>query len=362
MILTNVIRMEQRGIKLFIFPLSGNRLLEISKVEHFGVDEKGVNRKFDYRHSKKLFDYMTQPGAHLFEPFLGDIGREWQWSEKEHTLTSQSEAHLSIDDAQHRLAALSLLLPEDIATWNFLVLATKGLAYKERLKIFNQQRLRKKIDPRLALQIMDKTNTFPDEKDKRAYELLKKLHYLTHSPLYQNLLMEELQPKKKIPTDEVLKLKGIISNIQQANSPAARLRSPQAYKLNIVSLMGYCKRLMFSPHSPLYGMSLEMQYRVVRDYLNAAQEVWTSAWNNPRACFLRRYHGIAALLDFLTFGIFKEEVEKWNKSTYKKLLQHGAKFDWSYTQFKGVGMPDPRQIQVSLNKLINDKILAKRKG
>lgn len=362
----NVVEMEQRGYKLFVFTLSGDKLLEIARIEQFGIDKEGVNRKFDYLHSKGLTEYMTQTGAHLFEPFLGDLTQDWQWTKGKGILFSKNGSYLSIDDGQHRVAALKLLSADEIVKWNFLVVATKDLPYKERLKIFNQQRLRKKIDPRLSLQIQDITDTFPDQVTKDAYKLIKRLNQDKESPLYQRFFIQERDPRGKIPVRAMIKVKEIIPGLQKFQSgktAAERLRQPKAYLVNVVGLMNFVKVAISSRYSPVQSINSEMQYRVIKDYLQAAKEAWPKAWDNPRECLLCRYHGLAALLNFLTYGIFKEEIKSWQKDSYKKLLAYAIDFDWSYSQFKDQRMPSPKEIQDNLNIQIARALQEKkRKG
>lgn len=346
----NVTQMEQHGHLLYLFSLNGEELVQVARIDHFGIHPEGVNRKFDYQHSLELKGYMQTSGSRLFDPILGDLGGGWQYQPEEHVLVAREQTDLVIDDGQHRIAACQLLGPEERQSWMFIVTATMGLPYEERLKVFGQQGLRKKLDPRLTLQIADRTDTFRDEKTRETYRMLKRMNEDENSLLYDSLFLEERTPRApKIESQDALAL-GQVEGL----SPALFLRKSMSQKVNVMGLMGHLKRVLFSPYSPLREMGREAQYEAVCAVLEAAHQVWPKAWDDRGNNFLRRTHGLGALLEMVIIGTsFHVAVkEDWSMKNLKKVFSSIHSFNWSIRQFEKGKFPTILEIAETLNRAI----------
>jgi DGQHR domain-containing protein len=334
MIIKNVLEMDQCGQKLYYFQLGAEDLLQVTKILHFGQHPEGVNRMFDYHHAQGLARFMSQHNSRLFDPILGDINEGWEYDPEKGTLTASDEARIIIDDGQHRIAALQMLGPGQRERWKFMVFVTMGLPYKERLKIFAQQGLRKKLDPRLTLQIADATDTFRDIYTKNAYHIIKRLNEEKGSPLYTMIWLEEKVPGGP-PADSTDI--GLLKDIQGLSIPAFRLRQPRSFRINVMAIIGPLKQLLSSLNSPLRGYDTEGCYESVKIVLQAAKETWKDPWEWPNKHFLCRSTGIGALIKLMLIGSgFRDKVGAigWKSEEKMKEIFKKISFDWSFEQFR----------------------------
>src|SRR5262249_50020433 len=139
--ITGVTRLTQKGHSIFNFSLDGEELLRFCKVERFGEHSEGVNRQYDERHALRIAEAMLDPNVLFLEAVMGDLHGPWEYRDR--NLVYQEGAYISVDDGQHRLGALEALNVEEQRSRTFTVLATQGLSYELRLKLFMQQQKRK---------------------------------------------------------------------------------------------------------------------------------------------------------------------------------------------------------------------------
>src|SRR5438477_5795768 len=106
------IREGQAGNELFTFVVPARELIHFSRIERFNETKGGVERKLNYAHLLKLKRFMLQPHATIAEPILGNLEGDWNIDRHAGIITREENGFLSVDEGQHRIAAL-LLLPEN---------------------------------------------------------------------------------------------------------------------------------------------------------------------------------------------------------------------------------------------------------
>lgn len=292
----------QRDVEIYTFTVSADDLLAISKVERFGDSSDGVNRKYTEAHALEIAEAMLQPDTLMLDSICGDLKGNWTF---EHgRLVAGEGAYLSIDDGQHRRGACEVLNPEERARWSFPVVATKGLDYETRLKIFRQQKMRKTIDSRLDLAMRHKLDDWKTDAERQAYELVLKLHSDPASPLKGMIVLEE--PEKR-PYEHKHRETGI----------------------NAAGLWASLKSVM-SKGSPLYALSLEKRAEVALNMVFLASEVWEKAWKSDQHV-LTTARGINSVLKLIVSGPnFRVKIgDDFRLESLRAALELAGRYNWT---------------------------------
>jgi len=304
---------HQRDVAVYMFMVSADELVSVSKVERFGDSSDGVNRKYDEGHALKIAEAMLEPDTVMLDSICGDLKGDWTFERGR--LIAGEGAYLSLDDGQHRRGACEVLNPEERARWSFPVVATKGLDYETRLKIFRQQKKRKSIDSRLDLAQRYKLNDWRTDAERQAYELVLKLNSDSASPLKGMILVDETV---KRPYEDRHKTVGI-----NANGLWSSLKS------------------VMSKGSPLYAVSLEKRAEVALNMIFLASEVWRKAWQSDQH-MLTTARGINAVIMLLVSGSnFRIKIgDNFRVESLRAALELGSKFNWTVRVNKNRGLKE----------------------
>lgn len=354
------IREGQPGSELLTFVVPANDLMELSRIERFNEGDAGVERKLNYSHVLKLAEFMRGKHASLAEPILGDLQGKWQLKQEEQLLSGENGAALSVDDGQHRIAALRLLTPEERSRWDFKVTATVNTPFAERCRRFIQQLKRLKLDTHLVWQVQDRADLFPDAQSKHAYALAKLLATDPGSPLCGLIRMEERLPKRQPTGVDAEALRSLIGDVP----PAIALREATLGVMNVGGIMRDLRQVVSSPHSFIRSYAPQQQFQILSRLIGAAKEVWPTEWNDSKQYFLRRQDGIAALLQIFVVGTaFRSALTVKKKTSNKRItmelrtfdnqaafadtLGYAAKYNWSLEQFRPAGVKFPRPVEIA---------------
>ncbi len=293
---------EQPGITLYTFTLSAEQMMELCRVERFGEQRFGVNRRFSEAKAIEIAEAMLQPDTIFAENPLGSL--EGAWELKDGYWHFAEGAYISLDDGQHRRAALELLNPEESKRWTFTITVTRGAPYQVRLRAFMQQTKRRNLDARLMLQMKAETGDWRSEAESRAYSLCVDLNRDVRSPLKDMIILSE---QDKRPYEGKHRPAGI---------------NVKGLHLTFTSLM--------SKNSPLVQLSPERQLEVCKNIIMAASAVWANAWKSKKH-ILTSARGINAVLKLMVSGrAFRLAVG--NDFTYENLVKvfgYAEKFDWT---------------------------------
>lgn len=292
----------QRDIEVYTFMVSADELLNISRVERFGDSSDGVNRKYSDAHALEIAEAMLQPHTVMLDSICGDLKGDWTFERGR--LVAGEGAYISIDDGQHRRGACEVLNPEERARWSFPVVATKGLDYETRLKIFRQQKMRKHIDSRLDLAMRHRLDDWNTDAERQAYELVLKLNSDPASPLKGMIVLDE--PVKR-PYENKHREAGI----------------------NAAGLWGSLKSVM-SKGSPLFALSLEKRAEVALNMVFLASEVWEKAWMSDQHV-LTTARGINSVLKLIVSGPnFRVKIgDDFRLESLRAALQLASRYNWT---------------------------------
>src|SRR3989344_6055389 len=108
-----VMRLSQRDDTIYMFSLAAEHIKVLCRVERFGQDVEGVNRMFDPDHALRISQAMIDQRILWLEPICGDLRGDWRF--KDGKLFYGPNAYISVDDGQHRIAALEALNAEEKA-------------------------------------------------------------------------------------------------------------------------------------------------------------------------------------------------------------------------------------------------------
>lgn len=303
----------QRDVEVFTFTVSADDLPVISKVERFGDSSDGVNRKYYEDHALEIAEAMLQPDTVMLDSICGDLKGDWTFERGR--LIAGEGAYLSIDDGQHRRGACEVLNPEERARWSFPVVATKGLDYETRLKIFRQQKKRKTIDSRLDLAMRHRLGDWSTDAERQAYELVLQLNSDPASPLKGMIMLNEAD---KRPYEH----------------------KPRESGINAAGLWGSLKSVM-SKGSPLYALSLEKRAEVALNMIFLASEVWEKAWNSDQHV-LTTARGINAVLKLIVSGSnFRIKIgDDFRIESLRSALELASRFNWTSKANKNRGQKE----------------------
>jgi hypothetical protein len=332
--INNVNTLTQRDDTIYNFTLSAESLMEICRVERFGVDPNGVNRRYDENHAMDIATAMLNPTIVWMESILGDLtGGSWIYDPENRVLRGSEKGYISIDDGQHRFMALSVLNATERTKLEFTVQVTLGLSYERRLKIFRMQKERKVIDPRLDLAQRHRLGEWKTEGDREAYELLLKLNADTTSPLRGVIILEE---QDKRPYEGRHRPIGI-----NGKGLHSTLRSVMGGK------------------SPLAALSSAERARVILDTIRLSAQIWLKEWKSD-SFIITTARGMNALLNlYVSSPNFRGALgDDFSHESIERALRLAETFKWSASGFKNVGV---REIVSRLDQSIgkNQRAAAK---
>jgi hypothetical protein len=298
---------RQREVQVFTFSVAGKDLPPLSRVERFTEVSDGVNRKYDERHALEIAEAMLRPGTVMLDAICGDLRGDWKYVDGR--LVGSDNAYLSIDDGQHRRGACEVLNEAELARWSFVVHATIGMDYEDRLRIFRQQRLRRPIDKRLDLAQRQRLDEWNSDTERQAYNLVLQLNSDPGSPLRDLIILDETL---KRPYEDRYRTVGI-----NAAGLWSTLRSVMGRK------------------SPLAAVSLEKRCEVARNLIFAASEVWPKAWGN-KDHVLTTARGVNAVLLLIVSGTnFRVKVgSDFRLESLRAALELGSKFNWTHKRHR----------------------------
>lgn len=308
----NVIVRSHGSDNIYTFTLTAEELLGIARVDRFEESKReGVNRALDQNHAMEIAEAMLDPELPWLEPILGDLrGQSWTHDEGKRRLEFGDGAYISIDDGQHRLAALALLEPKEVEKLTFTVTVTHGLPLKRRLRIFRMQAKRKKLDPRLDLAQRHRLGDWRSPLDGEAYRLVLALNTEDGSPL-----------KGMIQVTEVAKEGG-------------------GETINAKTLHTALRRAIGS-QSPLNELEPAEREDAVRNLVTAASEVWTKAWGSPEHV-ITASRGMSALFSLVVNGPnFRGAMgDDFSLKKLRDALGRAKSFDWSVEKLRGEKTPE----------------------
>lgn len=307
--------LQQRDDSIYSFNLPADRLIELCRVERFGVDPNGVNRKFDENHALTIAEAMIDTSLLWPEAILGDLtGGRWVFDPEAATLTNaDGNGYVSIDDGQHRYKALELLNPVERAKLAFSVQVTIGLSFERRLKIFRSQSLRKAIDARLDLAQRHRLGDWKKPVHREAYELVLKLNSDTTSPLRGLVLLEELEKRVYEGRHRPVGING------------------KGLHGTLCSVMGGA--------SPLAALTPEERARVILDMIRLTATIWPKEWKSD-SHILTTARGINAVLSLLVSSPnFRGALgDDFSQESLARALKYAETFKWKASDFRNVSV------------------------
>ncbi|HVV39203.1 MAG TPA: hypothetical protein VHD31_02655 [Candidatus Paceibacterota bacterium] len=315
LVISNVNVLEQHGDRVFMFSIAAEQLVTVGKVERFGTDPNGVNRKLDEDHATNIAQAMIDHSMIWLEAIQGDLGGGWLYDEAARTLTGPSDAYLSIDNGQHRRRALELLNPLEREHLAFTIVATMNMPFERRLKIFRMQRHQKRLDSRLDLAQRNVLGEWENPLDKEAYDLVLLLNSDTTSPLKGTILLEE---QEKRPYEGRHRPVGI---------------NGKGLHVTIRSVIG--------PSSPLNALSMEQRKRTIVDLIQLAATIWPREWKSDKHV-LTTARGINAVLGLVVSSPnFRGAIgDDFTRESLKKGLTLAQSFGWSATDLRNASVRD----------------------
>jgi hypothetical protein len=300
----NVNRFLQKEDHLYSFVLSAAQVVKLGRVLRFGEDAEGVNRKLDQDHAAKIAEAMVNPALLWLDPILGDLQGTWAYDEETSSLTFEDDSFLSIDDGQHRWHSLSLLNEVELDRLSFPIVATIGLPYERRLRLFRQQMERKAIDARLDLAQRHKLNEWQSPLDREAYEIVLKLNSDVTSPLRAKILLEE-----------------------QLRRPYEGRHRPQGINGKGLAVT---MRSIIGTKSPLHPLSPEKRCEIIMTMLSLVSRTWGAAWKSDKH-ILTTARGINAVLQMMVSSPnFRGTIgDNFSHESLRAGLELASTFDWS---------------------------------
>ncbi|NQV90631.1 DGQHR domain-containing protein [Candidatus Uhrbacteria bacterium] len=334
--------MRQGKQEFLVFVLHARTLVKISTVLRFSDHPMGVNRDLTFNRVLSFAtDIKRRDIKHLRFPIIGSFygseGVDWVFDRASGTLIGQVESNkddildgcfLAVDDGQHRLGALELLQGDDFPDWQFMVQATIGMSREDRIKLFVQDTLGKKVPPRLVLMMRDVTNSFEDKLTETAYRAARLLNEDPASPF-----------RAKIYFDQ-------------------NARVPQGM-VSVTSLMRTL-RYVLGPKSRLSPLTSEEQKRAILNMFIAASEQWSNHWGKPDK-MLGRNIGYLTLLTLLakSGNLHSLLSERYDVKAFREAFEMGSGFGWEKHALRvGRGEFNHNSLSAQLDQHIGQKIAA----
>ena len=316
--------LQQKEEKIFSFVLSADDMARHGQVERFGDSSNGVNRMLNEKHAMDIAIAMIESDSLMLDAICGDL--QGNWAVRHGKLVALDEtAVLSIDDGQHRRYAVTELLNEqERARWSFSIVATMGLDYETRLRIFRQQSKRRRIDAKLDLAQRHALGEWKTDAEREAYNLLLQLNADPNSPLKGMIILDETTKR----------------SYEHQHRPEG---------INASGLWRSLKSAM-SKGSPLFSLSVEKRVEVVRNMIRLASETWPTAWESP-SHILTTARGInAVLMMMVSSPEFRGVIgNDFTVESLRKGFEHAKRFRWNKEQHKHSG---DKEITAGLNRVI----------
>lgn len=311
-IITNVALMKQRHDSIYIFSLSASDLLKHGRIEHFFDNENGVQRQQRVRKVDGLLKAMSRPETIFVESIIVYLaGGEWTYSDS--TLVGPEGGYLSVDDGQHRLAALRRLDKKQLKEWAFPVHAIdSSLDRERRIAMFLQQEYGAPLDARLRLSMRHHVGEWANDIERDAYEICLKLATDDDSVLKNSILIGELEYRPREnhgAVSDQINVKGLHTALVKAKQG----------------------------NSPLNQLSVDDQAKVIKTYLRAISVTWKGSWNSSKQT-LSTSRGIGALL--MMFRMSPQFIAvvgvELTEAKFAEVLSYMKTYSWSIAATKNV--------------------------
>ncbi|HYG84318.1 MAG TPA: DGQHR domain-containing protein [Verrucomicrobiae bacterium] len=301
-VLPQVIVTRQREITLYTFTLTAVQMMQLCRVERFGESDNGVNRKFHSNHAWRIAEAMLQPSTTFATNPVGALIGNWQFEDGR--LTYGPGDYITLDDGQHRRAALEILNETERERWEFIVTVTQGVPYSTRLRLFLQQTKGRSVDARLKLAMQAEIGDWNSEAEKLAYQLCRELNTDPRSPLKGMILMSEteVRPYESKHRPSGINVKGLHTTFTS----------------------------MLSKRSPLSQLSSEKRLEVIKNVVRAANAVWPTSWASSKHV-LTTAKGINAVCKLIVVGrSFRAAVgSDFSYENLVRVLTYAQSFNWT---------------------------------
>jgi hypothetical protein len=198
------------------------------------------------------------------------------------------------------------------------------MPYEERLRVFRQQGLRRRIDSRLDLAQRHRLSEWGSDSERAAYELILQLQADTNSPLCGQIILKETVKR-----------------------PYEHRHRPEG--INAAGLWATLKSVM-SKSSPLHTLSLDKRAEVASNLIRVASETWPSAWGSTKH-ILTTARGINAILKLMVSGAdFRGVIgDDFRIESLQRAFEYAKTFNWTRDRWKNAGVGE---ITDELNKAI----------
>jgi DGQHR domain-containing protein len=309
-----VVRFQQHGVDVYSFRLTAEQVVAMCKIERFGEDVEGVNRKYDHDHALDISQAMLKPENLWLDAILGDLKGPWTYDQSTCSLAyDPSQCFVSVDDGQHRVMALSVLHEAERAHLAFNLTVTMSLSYKQRLRVFAMQAERKPIDARMTMAIKHELDTWASALDREAYEVVMRLNSDTCSPLKGKILLEEQETRI----------------YERRHRPVG---------INGKGLHTTIRRVI-GRTSPIGALTPQRRAEIILAMIKMAKDVWPKAWGSENH-ILETARGVNAVLQLIIsspnfMSIVGEDLSQEN---IRRALAHAESYDWSIAHNKNVSI------------------------
>jgi DNA sulfur modification protein DndB len=242
-------------------------------------------------------------------------------------------------DGQHRLYGAdllkNLLFTNHLArTYEFLVSAFVGLNVTDQAKIFvDINSYQEGVNKSLLYDLMNFFETEDDNQEafyiSRASDIVNRLNSDPESPFYQKISLTKDRISKMI--SQASFVDAIIIHLDKGG---------------IIS------------HTNEYQLSLEEQYKILKNYFNSVRDTLPDLWFNEKS-ILTKTTGFNALIAVLP-TVFEQTVQKYNSfelEFVKKVVSSLRGLPWLSKDFKGQqGRVASKQLSETIRKSIISNI------
>lgn len=323
----------EKGITLYTFKISGPELIKLGSVDRFGEDEGGVQRPLSDKHVLAIAQAMADQEVLWLEPIIGALEGSWEFDEKKGTLIPLNQighdaCYLSIDDGQHRHAALSsgVLNSDEVALQAFEVKAYMDIDFHKRLRLFRMQGQRRSIDRNLDLAQRHELDHWQSPAHKEAYDIILYMNSNPKSPLLGRIQLNAgRQETYQAKDGTILK------------------------KIRAVGIHGQVRSCL-QRRSRLSTVAPNQRRNVLVAFIKAARDTWSNHWDDPKSA-LCTASGLKALLGLFVAGTnFREEVGgNYTEGNVARAISFGSRFRWArrYTKNR-----NPKDLCDSLDEAI----------
>jgi len=308
--ISNVFQFNQGVVILYAFPLSGETLLKLGRVNRLYEKQGGIQRPFDEKHAAQMAVDMNNPEVIWAQSLLVYLaGPDGCWEYKDGEISYGEGFYLDLDDGQHRFSSAGVIDKSRLAEMEFLVSATQGLTFQQRVEIFEDQNKAKKIGNNSKLESKDMTGRWRTSAQRLAYMTICRLAEDDSSPLKGRIIIDDSKKKR----------------IKETYGD---------YALAASSLMGPMGSL-FSRKSIIAKLTEEDQIDFVVRYLSIVAQTWSKEWNDKDGdSIIADKKGISALLHLPNLGSgvgTRLKTDGLDNANLKLILGDGyrARFKWN---------------------------------